>query len=59
MNRILQYFREVRGEMRHVTWPTRHQAVVYTAIVIGVSVVTAVYLGALDYLFSALIQKIL
>jgi preprotein translocase subunit SecE len=59
MNSIMQYFRDVRGEMRHVTWPTRRQAVIYTSIVIGVSLVTAVYLGALDYLLGALIQRII
>lgn len=45
--------------MRHVSWPTRNQAITYTVVVLGVSVVTALYLGAWDYLFSALIQKVI
>ena len=56
---MINYFKEVRSEMRHVSWPTRRQATVYTAVVIGVSVATAVYLGAWDYLFGAIIQKII
>jgi preprotein translocase subunit SecE len=56
---MLNYFREVRSEMRHVSWPTRNQAISYTVVVIGVSLATAVYLGAWDYIFSALIQKII
>ncbi len=53
------YFKEVKGEMKHVSWPTRSQALVYTGVVIGVSLATAAYLGGWDYLFSALIQKII
>lgn len=50
------YFKEVRAEMRHVSWPTRRMVVVYTAVVIGISLITAAYLGLLDYVFSAIIQ---
>lgn len=53
------YFKEVRAEMKHVSWPTRRQAVVYTVVVIGVSLGVAVYLGVLDYIFTALIQKVI
>ena len=45
--------------MRHVSWPTRQQTISYTAVVIGVSIATAVYLGLWDYLFAAIIQKII
>lgn len=59
MNSLMQYFKDVRGEMRHVSWPTQRQAVVYTIIVIAVSLLTAVYLGLWDYVFAAIIQKII
>ncbi len=54
-----RYFKEVRAEMRHVSWPTRRQAIVYTVVVIAVSLATATYLGLWDYLFTAFIQKII
>ena len=54
-----QYFKEVRAEMKHVTWPTRNQALVYTAVVILVSLATAIYLGLLDFVFDAIVQKII
>ena len=53
------YFKEVRAEMKHVSWPSREQAIIYTIVVIGVSLATAIYLGALDYGFTAVIQKII
>jgi len=52
------YFKEVRAEMKHVSWPSRTQTIIYTVIVLGVSIATALYLGAWDYLFTALIQRI-
>lgn len=56
---ITNYFKEVRAEMRHVSWPTRRITIVYTAVVIAVSLAVAIYLGALDYLFSLGIQRII
>jgi preprotein translocase subunit SecE len=56
---ITNYFREVRAEMRHVSWPTRNQAVVYTIVVVVVSLVTAAYLGLWDYVFTVFIQRII
>ena len=53
------YFKEVRAEMKHVTWPSRQQAVVYTVVVVAVSLATAIYLGVLDYFFTAIIQRVI
>lgn len=37
--------------MKHVNWPTRKQAVAFTAVVIGLTLVFAVFLGAFDTVF--------
>jgi preprotein translocase subunit SecE len=47
-----EYIKETRGELKHVSWPTRGQAIAFTAIVIIISVGLSLYLGLLDYLFS-------
>ena len=52
MKRILGYLRNTRGELKHVSWPTKHQTIIYTVVVIVVSLITAFYLGFLDYLFT-------
>lgn len=49
---LIQYIKDTRGEMRHVAWPTQMQTIVYTALVIGLSLVVAVYLGFFDYIFT-------
>lgn len=41
------------AEMKHVTWPTRRQTVIYSILVIGVSIAVSVYLGLLDSVFAA------
>ena len=56
---MFNYFKEVRAEMRHVSWPTRRITIVYTSIVIGVSLGVALYLGALDYIFSLALKHII
>jgi len=53
------YIKEVRAEMKHVSWPTRNQAVVYTIVVVAVSIVTAAYLGLWDYAFGTVIRHII
>ncbi len=56
---MFNYFHEVRAEMKHVNWPSRAQTIAYTAVVIGISLATAIYLGLLDYVFTGIIQKII
>ncbi|MSU55128.1 MAG: preprotein translocase subunit SecE [Candidatus Taylorbacteria bacterium] len=53
------YLQETKAELAHVSWPTRKQALIYTVVVIVVSVVTAFYLGAFDYLFQTILGKII
>ena len=54
---FLQYLRDTRGEMNHVAWPTRAQTIVYTALVMALSIFVAVYLGIFDYLFTTGLTK--
>ena len=56
---MFDYLKNVRAEMRHVSWPSRRLTIVYTVVVIIVSLVTAVYLGLLDYVFSTGIRIII
>ncbi len=57
MNRFVNYIKDTRAELAHVSWPTRRQALVFTAVVILVSLLTAAFLGFFDYLLSLILQK--
>ncbi len=52
-NAVIRYFSEVRGELRKVTWPTRQEAIRWTAIVIAVMVLMTIVLSSFDFLFSS------
>ncbi len=52
MNKLSNYIKESVEEMKKVTWPTKKETYNYTLLVIGISLATAIFLGALDYLFG-------
>ena len=55
-NRIMQYVRETRAELRKVVWPTREEAINLTAIVVGTITVMSIFFGVVDYLFTQLFR---
>ena len=54
---VKQYIIEVKTEAKKVSWPTKKVAVRDSAIVVAVSLVTAAFLGGVDYLLSYLIKE--
>lgn len=54
---LKDYMNETKGELKHVSWPSRVQTINYTLIVIGISVVTALFLSVFDALFVSLLDK--
>jgi len=59
MSRLGNYFRDTAAEMKHVSWPTQMQTMIYTLLVIVVSAFVALFLGAFDYLFTQLLDLII
>ena len=57
LSKIKNYLKEVRMEMKKVNLPTKQETIKYTLIVIGLSIVVAIFLGGFDFLFSWLITK--
>ena len=49
---INQFLKETKQELDKVTWPTKEETIKLTQTVIIVTVTFALYLGALDYLFT-------
>lgn len=58
LNAIVEYFKDTRGELRKVSWPTRQEATNLTLIVLGVTAAMAVFLGAVDFIFATLVSLI-
>jgi preprotein translocase subunit SecE len=59
LDRFQDYIRNTRAELRKVTWPTRNQTVNLSLIVLAVTAAMAVFLGAVDYLFSQVVRVII
>ncbi len=52
MTQLVKYIKATLAELRQVNWPTQKEALTYTVLVIVVSTIVALYVGAFDYLFS-------
>ena len=52
MNKLINYIKDTRGELKHVSWTTKKQSVWFTVIVIVVSLLTAAFLGFFDFILS-------
>ena len=55
----LQFLREVKIELKKVTWPTRKQTIGSTAVVIVLVIIIAAFLGIVDIGLSTLIRVVL
>jgi len=58
-NRITKYFKEVRAEIRKVTWPSRAEVTRLSTIVIVVLVAASAVMALIDYAFSWLMRIII
>ncbi|MBU1102088.1 preprotein translocase subunit SecE [Patescibacteria group bacterium] len=54
--KIITFLKEVRLELKKVTWPTRQETIKHTLAVIVISLAVAAFLGAADLLFTWLLN---
>lgn len=59
IEKVINFLKEVKTEVKKVNWPTKQEVFKYTAIVLGVSVVVAVFLGGLDTVYRAILDKLM
>ena len=57
--KVVDYIKETKTELRHVTWPTKKQAIIFTVVVIAVSIGVSLFLGFFDFLFSLALKQII
>lgn len=56
MNKLVQYFKDSKLELKKVVWPTQKQTINHTMLVIGFSVALALFLGVIDLGLSELVK---
>ncbi len=59
LDKTFTFLKEVRAEMKKVNWPDKEETLQYTILVIVVTTSVAAFLGAIDFLFSTLLQRLI
>ncbi|MEE9904999.1 preprotein translocase subunit SecE [Chlorobium sp.] len=57
--KIGQYYRDVVGEMRKVTWPTKDETKDLTIVVLTVSGILALFTFAVDWVINSVMSRLL
>ncbi len=56
MDKLFNYFKGAKEELAKVVWPSRQTTINHTLMVILISVGIALFLGAVDYGLSRLLE---
>jgi preprotein translocase SecE subunit len=59
MNAVITYINDSLEDLRQVRWPTRQQAVRFSAIVVTFTLVSAAFFGLIDFVLSIALKSIL
>ncbi|MBT8341700.1 MAG: preprotein translocase subunit SecE [Desulfatitalea sp.] len=59
VQKSIQFLREVKIELKKVTWPSRKQTMGSTLVVIILVMIISFFLGVVDFGLSSLIQTVL
>jgi preprotein translocase subunit SecE len=59
LDKSLQFLREVKVELKKVTWPSRKQTIGSTIVVIVLVMIISLFLGVIDIGLSKLVQLVL
>lgn len=59
MSKITEYLQGSKAELSKVVWPSRQTTINHTLMVIGVSIVIALFLGLIDLLLSRGLEMVI
>jgi preprotein translocase SecE subunit len=54
---LINYIKDTQGELKHVSWPTREQAIAFSVVVVIISIFVSFFLGFFDYIFKLVLEK--
>ncbi|ADD03224.1 preprotein translocase, SecE subunit [Thermoanaerobacter italicus Ab9] len=57
--KFVKFFKDVRAEMKKVTWPSKESMITYTEIVLIAMVFFTVFIFLIDSVFSYLLKLII
>ncbi|MEK7205914.1 MAG: preprotein translocase subunit SecE [candidate division NC10 bacterium] len=59
LDRAIRYLKEVRAELRKVTWPQRKEVIGSTVVVIAATFVVSFFLGGVDLVLAKLLVLVI
>lgn len=59
IGKVSEFLNQVKAELQKVTWPTRKDTYASTLVVIVLVLISAVYLGGIDYVLQKVMKLIL
>ena len=59
IQKITQFLKEAKMELKKVTWPTPKQTMASTAVVIIIVFIVSIYLGIVDFVLAKVVKFIL
>ncbi|MDO5116701.1 MAG: preprotein translocase subunit SecE [Synergistaceae bacterium] len=59
MDKVLDYIRESKAELKKVTWPTKQQLWYSTIVVVVVTAIASAYLGLVDLILTGIFSRII
>ena len=57
--KIQEFLREVKIELKKVTWPSRKETLASTVVVLITVIISATFLGLVDFILSKIIRVFL
>lgn len=58
-DKVVNFFREVRGEFNRISWPSRVEIIGLTALVIIIIVILSLYTFVWDSIFRFVLERVL
>jgi len=56
---LFEFVRETRREVGKVTWPTRHETLVTTAMIVAMALIVGLFFFGVDYVLGIAISRLL
>lgn len=57
--KLINYFKDTKSEMRHVSWPNKKETTGLTLMVLALAIFTGLLLGLFDLIFQSGLQDVI
>ena len=59
LNEVSSFLRNVRAEIKNVSWPSQSEVITMTILILGMVILLSGYIGGVDLVYRRIIEQIL